>query len=85
MNARIASYRGSHKTKYDNHMIVHVDDCTSKEDAQKLVGKKITWVSPGKKVLRGKVASPHGAKGCVRVIFETGMPGQSLGTEVKIE
>ena len=31
-----------------------------------------------------EVRSAHGAKGAVRVLFEKGMPGQSLGTKVTV-
>lgn len=68
-------------------MIVHVDGVDSRDKAEKLVGKSVVWVSPGKlkKQIKGRVASAHGNKGAVRVIFEKGMPGQSLGTVVNIE
>jgi large subunit ribosomal protein L35Ae len=68
-------------------MIIHVDGITDKAKAQALVGKSVIWTSPGKakKQLKGKVAAAHGGKGAVRAIFETGMPGQSLGEPVRIE
>jgi len=66
-------------------MIVVVEGVNSREDAEKLVGKKVTWKSPANKTINGKVASAHGNKGAVRVIFETGMPGQAIGTKVTIE
>jgi large subunit ribosomal protein L35Ae len=53
-----------------------------------LVGKKVEWHNPegkDKKVISGKVSVAHGGKGALRVVFERGMPGQSLGTKVKIE
>ena len=87
MNGIIASFRGARRTRYTNHMIILVEGVDSKEKAEKLVGKLVTWTSPGKlkKEIKGKVASAHGNKGAVRVIFEKGMPGQSLSTKVKIE
>lgn len=52
-----------------------------------MVGKKVVWTTPSKdkKTITGKISAAHGNKGCVRVIFEHGMPGQSLGTEAKVE
>ncbi|MDP6293694.1 MAG: 50S ribosomal protein L35ae [Candidatus Woesearchaeota archaeon] len=85
MEARIASFRGSRLTRYDNHMIIHVDTSKNREDAEKLVGKSVTWESTSKKQLKGKIAGAHGNNGRVRAIFESGMPGQSLGAVVKIE
>ena len=32
----------------------------------------------------GTIVSPHGNKGLVRVRFRRGLPGQALGTTVKI-
>ena len=55
------------------------------EKAEKLVGKKVTWTSPAGKQIKGEVRSAHGNSGAVRVLFETGMPGQALGTSVKLE
>jgi large subunit ribosomal protein L35Ae len=74
--------RGLH-TISSNHMIVLVSGVDTKEKAAKLVGKKVTWTSPKGKEISGNVASAHGAKGALRVIFERGMPGQSIGTKVK--
>lgn len=68
-------------------MVVVLPEVDSKEKAEKVVGKTVTWTSPGKepKKIVGKVSAAHGNKGAVRVLFERGLPGQSLGEEVKIE
>jgi len=68
-------------------MVVLVDGVDSREKAQDLVGKQVTWTTPGKekRQIKGKVTSPHGNKGAVRVLFESGMPGQSVGNDVKVE
>ena len=58
------------------------------EEAEKTIGKKVTWTSPGKekKQIVGKISALHGRKGCVRAIFsEKGVPGQALGQKIKIE
>lgn len=87
MEGRISAFRGSHRRKKGNQLIIILDGVDSKEKAQALVGKTVVWTAPGKnkKQLKGKISSSHGNKGAVRAIFETGMPGQSLGTKVKIE
>ncbi len=81
------SFRRSIKNQSENQMIIQVNGVDSKEKAAKLVGKTVSWHAPGKlkKVLKGKVSGVHGGKGAVRAIFETGMPGQSLATKVKLE
>ena len=65
-------------------MIVKVPGVDSREEAEKLVGKIVSW-NTGKKDIIGKVASAHGNKGALRVIFETGMPGQAIGSKVIIK
>ena len=84
MQGTINNFRRSRKRTYKNHMIVIVENVNKKEDAQKLVGKKVVY-NTGKKDILGKVSGAHGNKGAVRVIFETGMPGQAIGKKVKIE
>ncbi|MBW2968603.1 50S ribosomal protein L35ae [Candidatus Woesearchaeota archaeon] len=87
MEGIITAFRGSRAVKSKNQMLIEVKGIDSKEKAAKLTGKTVTWSTPGKKdnVIKGKISMPHGNKGLVRAIFEKGMPGQSLGTKVKIE
>jgi len=74
----------SKRKTYSTQMIIIVDGITKKEDAKKLVGKKITY-NTGKKDIVGKVSASHGNIGAIRVTFSTGMPGQAIGKKVKIE
>ncbi len=46
--------------------------------------KKVVWKSPANKEIKGEVRSAHGNKGALRVLFETGMPGQSITNKVEI-
>lgn len=85
MKAVIVNFRGGRHTKYDNHVIIAAEGVDSREKAEKLVGKKVSWKSPAGKVLSGAVASAHGRKGAVRAIFDTGMPGQCVGTPVSVQ
>jgi len=85
MEGIIINFRGSHKTKYSNQMIVKVSGIEKKDDAFKLIGKKVIWATPSGKEINGKVTKDHGNKGAVRVRFEKGLPGQSLGEKVNVE
>jgi ribosomal protein L35AE/L33A len=87
MKGRISAFRGSRRRKKGNQMILVIDSITDKEKAKTLIGKTAVWTAPGKnkKQLKGRISAVHGSKGAVRTIFETGMPGQSLGQEVMIE
>ncbi len=84
MDALISNFRLGRHTKSNNHMIVISPDVTTREKAQDLVDKGVTWKSPSGKEIHGKVASAHGNKGALRVIFEKGMPGQAIGQKVVI-
>ena len=85
MEGIIANFKRNRHTQKGNHMIVLVEGVERKDKAKPLVGKEVVWKSPANKEIKGKVASSHGNKGAIRVIFETGMPGQSLGTKVEIK
>ncbi|RME31537.1 50S ribosomal protein L35ae [Candidatus Woesearchaeota archaeon] len=84
MQGVISSYRRSRHVTSNNQVIVHVEGVDSKEAAEKLVGKKVTW-NTGKRALTGEVSAAHGNKGAVRVRFATGMPGQCLGQTVSLQ
>ena len=85
MNGRIVNFRGGRHTQKNNQMVIIVDDISDKEKANTLVGKDVVWKSPAGKELKGKITQPHGSKGAVRVLFETGMPGQSVGSNIEIK
>jgi|TARA_B100000315_G_scaffold232155_1_gene244119 large subunit ribosomal protein L35Ae len=85
MEGVIKNFRRSVTRQKTNHMIVYFSDKSNRETAAKLVGKGVVWKSPKGKEINGKVASAHGNKGAVRVIFEKGLPGQSLSTKVEIK
>lgn len=85
MEGQITSFRRGMRTISHNQMIVKVSGIDSKEKATALVGKAASWKSPAGKEIRGTITNVHGGKGCVRASFETGMPGQSVGTKVAIQ
>ena len=79
----VVNYRRGRHTVRTNQIIVHFENINSREEASKLIGKKILWVSPGKrKFFIGKITAPHGNKGNIRVAFRRGLPGQIIGDVV---
>lgn len=68
-----------------HHIIMSVEGYDTKEKAEELVGKKVTWKSASGKEIVGEIKAPHGNSGCVRAIFERGLPGQAIATKVKVE
>lgn len=87
MEGIIVNYRRGRKTQTTNQMVVFLPGVNDKEKAQSLVGKEVVYACEGKKnkEIRGKVSSAHGSKGNVRVLFETGMPGQAIGSKVVVK
>lgn len=84
MEAVIMSYRRGVNTQTDNQMILMVSGITSRADAEKLVGKKVTWTSSSKKEIKGQITAAHGNSGAVRALFERGLPGQAQATKVQV-
>ncbi|MBD3318767.1 50S ribosomal protein L35ae [Candidatus Woesearchaeota archaeon] len=87
MKGVIANFRGSRRRKRGDYMLIVIDGISTREKAQALEGKPVTWTSAGKNktAISGKVTGAHGNKGLVKAQFERGLPGQSLGQEVSIE
>ncbi|MFH1064169.1 MAG: 50S ribosomal protein L35ae [Candidatus Woesearchaeota archaeon] len=85
MECVIVNFKGSHHTQVGNQMILQASGVDSREAAAKLVGKKVVWTSSAGKEIKGEVRSAHGNKGALRVLFETGMPGQAVGSKAKLE
>lgn len=80
MEGVIVNFRGGKHTKYDNQMILNV----GLDKAKDVIGKTVVWKSPAGKEIKGKVSQLHGNSGCLRVLFEKGMPGQAIGQKVEI-
>jgi large subunit ribosomal protein L35Ae len=75
--------RGRHVVS-EKHFLIDLG-ATNRDEANKLVGKIVEWKSPAGKIIKGKISGAHGNKGLVRAIFEKGLPGQALTTEVEVK
>ena len=85
MEGVIVHFRGSRRVKKGNQMIIIANGMDSKEKSSQLVGKKVVWKTSAGKQLTGRITALHGNSGALRVRFETGMPGQSIGSKIIIE
>ena len=85
MEGQIIHFRRGKRTQYERQMIVAVKTVTTKDQAQALINKQVVWKSPAGKELKGAVRAAHGNKGALRVLFETGMPGQAIGSKVSVQ
>ncbi len=81
MNGKILHFRQNRHTTSGNHILIEVSGVDSREKAEKLVGKAVTYKTKNGEI-NGKIASPHGNKGVVRAIFDRGLPGQALSETV---
>ena len=82
--AKVVQFRRSLKHIHERHFILNVE-AKDRKDAEKFLGKHVEWKSVAGKIIRGKISGTHGNKGMVRAIFERGLPGQALNTEVEIK
>jgi len=85
MEGVIASFKRGRHTQTDNQMIVKVKGIEKKDKAASLVGKTASWKSPAGKEIKGEVRAAHGNSGAVRILFESGMPGQAIGSKIEIK
>jgi len=83
MHAMVVQFRQGRHTVHEKHYLLDVG-CTDRKGAGAFVGKNVSWKSASGKVINGKISSPHGNRGLVRAIFERGLPGQAITTEVEV-
>ncbi len=84
MKGKVVQFRQGRHTYKPRHFLIDVN-VKNKEKAKKFEGKEVVWKSPSGKEIKGKIIKSHGNKGLVRAIFEKGLPGQALNTEVEIK
>ena len=85
MEGTIVHFRGSRRVKRTNQMVLQVPGVDSKEKASKMIGKKVIWKTSAGKQMTGEITNIHGNSGALRVRFDIGLPGQSIGTKVVVE
>ena len=83
MKGIVVQFRRGRHTVQEKHFLLDLG-LNSREEAKKLAGKEVSWKSPAGKVIKGKISDAHGNKGLVRAIFEKGLPGQAITTEIEV-
>lgn len=84
MKGIVVQFRRGRHVVHEKHYLLDLG-LKDREEAGKMKGKEVVWKSPGNKEIRGKISSAHGNKGLVRAIFERGLPGQAITTEVEVK
>jgi large subunit ribosomal protein L35Ae len=85
MKGKVIQFQRSRQRFTPRHFLIEVEGIKTRADAMKMAGKHIEWKSPGGKSIKGYVSTAHGSKGLVRAIFDKGLPGQAVLTEVDIK
>lgn len=80
----IVQFRRGRHTVHERHYLLDLG-FDKREDAKKMAGKTVVWTSPGGKQIKGEISDAHGTKGLVRAIFEKGLPGQAITTEIQLD
>jgi len=84
MKGIVVQFRRGRKTIHERHYLLDLG-LESRDEAKGMAGKEVGWKSPGGKVIKGKISDAHGNKGLVRAIFEKGLPGQAITTEIEVK
>ncbi len=85
MDGKVISFRRGIKTQQKYQMIIKVKGIVNKAKAKSLITKNVTWKSPAGKEIKGVITKTHGNSGALRVQFEKGLPGQSLGSSILVD
>ena len=81
----ISNYKRGRHTVHLKHCILVFSNIKTRKEANKLIGRTVVWKSSSGKELRGIITRAHGNHGAVRAHFKkAGVPGQALGTKIKI-
>ncbi len=85
VKGKVIQFRRGRHTVHERHFLIEIEGVNNKEGTEKFVGKSVEWKSPAGKIIKGKISAPHGNNGIVRAIFEKGLPGQAITTNVEIK
>jgi large subunit ribosomal protein L35Ae len=85
IKGKLIQFRRGRHTLKPRHYLIRIPEIDNREKASKFAGKEVLWKSPAGKEIKGKISSAHGNNGVVRAIFEKGLPGQAITTEVEIK
>lgn len=86
VRAHFVGYRRGLKSKQrDNQILLHIDNVQSKDSAAQYIGKTISWTSPSKRKLRGRITGHHGRQGTVKVVMKKGLPSLAIGATILID
>jgi len=77
------SYRRGPKTQRSRELILLIPGVKTGRDASKFIGRSVECRLPGR-ILTGRILRTHGRSGGVLARFNSGVPGQIIGSKVTI-
>ncbi|MBS7606675.1 MAG: 50S ribosomal protein L35ae [Candidatus Bathyarchaeia archaeon] len=80
----VVNYRLGPRSQRPRECLIQFPNIKSRSDASQLIGRRIAWSDGKNNTIIGVIVAPHGNKGLVRARFRRGLPGQALGSTVKI-
>ena len=83
MKGLLISFRRGKRTVQPNHALIETKNVKSREDTTKMLGKKVSLPTKNSEIT-GKIASAHGNKGVMRVIFKKAISKDMIGKQVEI-
>jgi large subunit ribosomal protein L35Ae len=85
MEGVISNYKRGRHTVHQKHCIIVFPKIKTTKEANLLIGRTVVWTSSTGKQMKGTITRSHGNNGAVRAHFKkAGVPGQALGTKVRI-
>jgi len=81
---KVVNYVLSKHLQRSKRIVLRFDGIESDQEAARLIGRTVIWISCEGRELRGKIVSCHGRNGAVMAVFKRGLPGKALGTSVKL-
>jgi large subunit ribosomal protein L35Ae len=84
MKGIVVQFRRSRKRIHERHYLLDIG-LNDRAEAKKMAGKEVEWKSSAGKIIKGKISDAHGNKGLVRAIFEKGLPGQAVTTDIEVK
>lgn len=78
----VLNYRVGRKTQKARECLIRVWGVDGSE-ARQMIGWKVAWPQEQPKIF-GRIAGLHGRGETLRARFEKGLPGQALGSRVRI-
>ena len=84
MEAYILSFQRGGGSQREWYAILEIPNVDTAGKAASFIGRKVVWNLSNKKTFTGKIVRIHGRKGRLLARFRKPLPGQALGSKVKI-